>query len=70
MNMPGFTAEATLKIHPDQYRMLEGYNRQSEIQGVIPQRMKLRDVHCNCNAQTDICVCDNGRVFHNVLGDL
>jgi hypothetical protein len=37
---------------------------------VIPQRIKLRDVSCACDTNTDICVCDNGAVFHLLLGNI
>jgi hypothetical protein len=40
---------------------------------VIPQRIKLRDWTCECDAATDICVCISGgamRVIRAVLGEL
>jgi hypothetical protein len=39
-------------------------------QGVRAQRIKLREVRCDCDLRTDICVCDNGRVIHMTLGEL
>ena len=70
MHMPGFTAEASLYESREPYDLTEGFAIATEGQTIVPQRIKLRTVHCNCDTQTDICVCDNGRVFHNVLGDL
>ncbi len=70
MKMPGFTAKASLYRSRATYELAEGFARTTEGQTIIPQRIKLRTVHCNCDTQTDICVCDNGRVFHNVLGEL
>lgn len=70
MNVPGFTADASLNGPSEHYIFSEEYAGATNDQGVTPQRMKLRDVRCRCDAQTDICVCDNGRVLHAVLGDL
>jgi hypothetical protein len=72
MNMPGFTAEASLRHSntitfqwPRPLPQTEG--------SVIPQRIKLRDWTCECDAATDICVCTSGgamRVIHAVLGEI
>jgi hypothetical protein len=67
MRMPGFTAEVTLYPSHQEYRG-QTYSGSSE-QAIIPQRIKLRDVHCECDAQTDICNCE-GRWIHLTLGDL
>ena len=69
MRIPGFTAEASLDRPSDSYRFSQEYAGASD-QGVVPQRIKLRTVRCNCDAATDICVCDNGRVLSLTLGDL
>ena len=70
MNLPGFTAEATLEKTLGQYqhdgRHAVGPNNAT----VVPQRIKLRTVHCACDSATDICVCDNGRVLDLLLGDI
>ena len=70
MNLPGFTAEASLNQPSEHYINLNQHTGSIAVNSVVPQRIKLRDVHCSCDTQTDICVCDNGRVFHNVLGNL
>jgi hypothetical protein len=70
MKMPGFSAEASLKMDFNRYGFLKEYARGTDSQLVVPQRIKLRTVHCDCDPQTDICVCDNGRVIHQVLGDV
>jgi hypothetical protein len=74
MTLPGFTAEASLDTRrepPHHTGSCMGWLARplplSE-QGVIPQRIKLRTVHCACDSQTDICVCDDGRIFNDVLG--
>ena len=71
--IPGFTAEASLGHRNDPYRQAAGGT--STLNGglVIPQRIKLRDWTCECDAATDICVCTSGgamRVIHAVLGEL
>ena len=70
MTLPGFTAEASLNQPSEHYINLNHDTGSIAVNSVVPQRIKLRDVRCDCDAQTDICVCDNGRVFHMVLGDL
>lgn len=40
---------------------------------IMPQRIKLQEWECACDAATDICVCVSGgivRVIHAVLGEL
>jgi len=69
MTIPGFTAESSMVRTSGQYRYNTNIAASSEGM-VTPQRMKLRTVHCDCDAATDICVCDNGRILHDVLGDL
>jgi len=69
MTIPGFTAESSMVRTSGQYRYNTNFAASSEGM-VTPQRMKLRTVHCDCDAATDICVCDNGRILHDVLGDL
>jgi hypothetical protein len=68
MNIPGFTAEASL------YNTTQPYNAKTSFgdttRAVVPQRMKLTTVHCDCDAATDICVCENGRVLSMTLGEL
>ena len=70
MRIPGFTAEASLDGPSDRYRFSQEYVGTTTDQAVIPQRIQLRTVRCNCDPQTDICVCDNGRVLHLTLGNL
>jgi hypothetical protein len=70
MNLPGFTAESSLNIYSNQYRSREQHAGGTDGETVVAQRIKLRDVRCSCDTQTDICVCDNGRVLHAVLGNL
>ena len=64
--MPGFTAELSL------YKTSQHYKLQTSLgaatQKLIPQRIKLRDVRCDCDGLTDICVCDDGSIFNIVLG--
>jgi hypothetical protein len=69
MNIPGFTAEASLDGPLNHYRFSEEYAGVANHQAVIPQRIKLTTVRCTCDTHTDICVCDNGRVLHQVLGN-
>jgi hypothetical protein len=63
--MPGFAAEASL------YKT-SLHHRQTSLgiamQAVIPQRIKLKTVRCDCDAATDWCVCDDGSEFNIVLG--
>ena len=70
MNLPGFTAEASLDNASGGYKSEGRFAEAADNQTVVPQRMKLRDVHCSCDPSTDICVCDNGRVLHMTLGNL
>ena len=70
MNLPGFTAEASLNQPSEHYITLNQDTGSIAANSVVPQRIKLRTVRCNCDPHTDICRCDNGRVFHNVLGNL
>jgi hypothetical protein len=75
MNMPGFTAEASLRHPNEHYRLAVAVGAtDTPSRGlVIPQRIKLRDWTCECDAATDICVCTSGgamRVIHAVLGEL
>jgi hypothetical protein len=72
MNIPGFTADAALNHTSGQYRFAAGT---TDMPGgsVIPQRIKLREWTCECDAATDICVCTSGgamRVIHAVLGEI
>ena len=69
MNMPGFTADASLSKPLNDYRLSEEYAGGTNDSAVIPQRIKLRTVRCRCDPQTDICVCDNGQVLHQLLGN-
>jgi hypothetical protein len=71
MVLPGFTARTSI------YKTAEGGSRDHGSQYrkdnrdiLVPQRMKLVEVHCECDTWTDICVCDNGRVLHATLGEL
>lgn len=70
MALPGFTAEASLNKPSEDYINLNQYEGSMIVNSVVAQRIKLRTVRCNCDTHTDICVCENGRVFHNVLGNL
>ena len=70
MTIPGFTAEKSLLRTNEQYRRRTNFADSSGEITITPQRMKLTTVHCNCDTATDICVCDNGRVLHAVLGNL
>ena len=70
MNLPGFTAEASLNEPSEHYINLNQDTGITTVNSVVPQRIKLRTVRCNCDPQTDICVCDNGRVLHYTLGNL
>jgi hypothetical protein len=70
--MPGFTAEASL--HHANTITFQWPRPIPQAEGsVIPQRIKLRDWTCECDAATDICVCTSGgamRVIHAVLGEI
>ena len=68
MNMPGFNADASLYDTKQPYSVKTSFGNAP--QAVVPQRMKLTTVHCDCDAATDICVCDNGRVLSMTLGEL
>ena len=73
MTIPGFTAEASLGHSSKPYRSAEGEAGSANEELIIPQRIKLRDWTCECDAATDICVCTSGgamRVIHAVLGEL
>ena len=70
IKLPGFTAEASFGQTPGCYRDEGRFGGADKSRAVVPQRIKLRDVHCACNAATDICVCDNGRVIHMTLGEI
>jgi hypothetical protein len=73
MTIPGFTAEASLGHTNEPYRRLATGISAVDRGLVIPQRIKLRDWTCECDAATDICVCTSGggmRVIHAVLGEL
>ncbi|PTQ83107.1 hypothetical protein C8R21_102110 [Nitrosospira multiformis] len=73
MNMPGFTAEASLRRTNTIARRLPGPMHRVE-GSVIPQRIKLQEWTCDCDAATDICICksEHGaiRAIHAVLGEL
>lgn len=68
MNIPGFTAEVSLYKTSRPYKLEAGFANGTAKQAIIQQRIKLRDVRCDCDALTDICVCDDGSVFNIVLG--
>ncbi len=70
MTIPGFAAEKSLPRTNQPYRRRTNFADSSGEITITPQRMKLTTVHCNCDTATDICVCDNGRVLHAVLGNL
>ena len=70
MNLPGFTAEASLNKPSEDYINLNQYADSMTVNSVVPQRIKLRTVNCSCDPHTEICVCDNGRVLHLTLGNL
>ena len=70
MNVPGFTAEALLYKTREHYRLARGYAGGPDSQTVVPQRIKLQTVNCACDTATKICVCDNGRVIHQTLGEV
>jgi hypothetical protein len=70
MNLPGFTAEAALDKTSGHYQHERRYAGGPDNATVVPQRIKLTTVRCACDAATDICVCDNGRVLDLLLGDI
>ncbi len=75
MNIPGFTAEASLRRTNTIARRLPGPMPGAEGSvSVIPQRIKLQEWTCDCDAATDICICrsEHGaiRAIHAVLGEL
>jgi len=73
INIPGFTAEASLHHTSDPYYIAVESAGTPSRGSIIPQRIKLRDWTCECDAATDICVCTSGgamRVIHAVLGEL
>jgi hypothetical protein len=73
MHIPGFTAEASLGRIDEPYRQSADGISTPDRALIIPQRIKLRDWTCECDAATDICVCTSGgamRVIHAVLGEL
>ena len=73
MTIPGFTAESSLGHISKPYRSAGGGADSANGGLVIPQRIKLREWTCECDAATDICVCTSGgamRVIHAVLGEL
>jgi hypothetical protein len=70
MTMPGFTAEKSMIRTGGQYKRNTNLADSSGGVTITPQRMKLTTVHCDCDEATDICVCDNGRVLHDVLGNI
>lgn len=73
MNMPGFTADASLHHPSKHYCLAMGAPDAPGRGSIVPQRIKLREWTCECDAATDICVCTSGgamRVIHAVLGEL
>ena len=70
MNLPGYTAEASLRKGTGNYGLQAKFGNEPGNRTVIPQRMKLTDVHCACDNATDVCICDNGRVIDLLLGDI
>lgn len=71
-NIPGFTADAALG-HSSHYHVTGDATDIPGRGSIIPQRIKLRDWTCECDAATDICVCTSGgamRVIHAVLGEI
>lgn len=70
MKIPGFTAEASLFQKRSHYQIAAGWSNVAGGQSIIAQRIKMREVQCECDTHTDICVCTNGRVFHLLLGEL
>lgn len=73
MSMPGFTAGASLHEAGARYQLTADSASITGGQTVVAQRMKLVEWTCECDARTDICVCESGgriRVLHAVLGEL
>lgn len=73
MNIPGFTADAALRHASERQYLATSATDVPSRGSVIPQRIKLRDWTCECDAATDICVCTSGgamRVIHAVLGEV
>ena len=70
MRLPEFTAEKSMVRTNWQTRRAANLIDSSAVAAITPQRIKLQTVHCNCDSASDICVCENGRVLHDVLGDL
>ena len=71
--IPGFTAEASLDRISTPYRRAANGLSMADSGWIVPQRIKLRDWTCECDAATDICVCTSGgamRVIHAALGKL
>jgi len=68
MNMPGFTAEVSLYKTSQRYKLEAGFANGAAKQTIIQQRIKLKDVRCACDSQSDICVCNDGSVFNDVTG--
>ena len=65
MRIPGFNAEASLYDDNELYGPKASSAGGTGGKAVIAQRMKLRTVRCDCDTQTDVCSCDNGRVCYN-----
>jgi hypothetical protein len=69
--LPGFTARTSVyETGEEASGHHGGQQRKDNRDSLVPQRMKLVEVHCECDTWTDICVCDNGRVLHATLGEL
>ena len=69
MKLPLFSAEASL-ARPSRSYQLNAAQAGADGRTVVPQRIKLTTVRCVCDNQTDVCVCDNGRVIDLLLGDI
>jgi hypothetical protein len=70
MRLPGFTAEKSLGRSSKIYEAVATGMHPSGTGTVTPQRIKLRTIRCDCDAVTDICVCENGRVLSMTTGEL
>ncbi len=68
MHLPGFTAEVSLYKTRHLYKLTAGFAPGTAKPTIIPQRIKLKTVHCACDSRSDICVCDDGSVFNDVTG--
>jgi hypothetical protein len=71
--IPGFTAEASLGHISTPYRSAADGLSMADNGLIVPQRIKLQEWTCECDAATDICVCTSGgamRVIPAVLGEL